>query len=499
MTLTRLKIDLSTKYQALCFIDLADINQAHSAVYKIFQQYHKKVYAPDERIVFYSNHCPSNRLLEHIQRAANLLDISSCFIMICGPHNVSENLRLLGYDTSIEYYETTVESAPLTNDQLLDESTLCPLAWSNLAIMNQGVAKACCVYKGIVGSAINQTLESLFYSDTMNKLRTSMLTGQQHSDCNHCWQLEKQNITSNRQWHMNLYAKQFYTNWIDNPKIRMIDFRPSNVCNFKCRICGPESSSLHAYEQLNLVTNDKEIIKLKDINLQGQWFDNNTQFINELIELLPNLINIDFYGGEPFLLKQLPVLLEHAVVSGHAKNIKLHFNTNGSIFPKHLISQLQKFKQVDICVSVDNINKQFEFERGGSWQEVEKNVKAFNNLNSDHFNMSIMPTVNIQNVLYLAPLLNWAKKNNYRVILNYLDLPYFMNIDYMTDAAKKLTIDRYQDHPNSELRNISNRVQCSVGSNGERFVEYTKQLDQVRKENFLDSHREIAIAMGYSV
>jgi len=177
----------------------------------------------------------------------------------------------------------------------------------------------------------------------------------------------------------------------------------------------------------------------------------------------------------------------------------LHFNTNGSIFPKHLMPWLQKFKQVDISVSIDNIDARFEYERGGSWQEVEKNIKLFKNVSTANFNISIMPTINIQNVLYLIPLIDWAEENNYRLIMNFLDSPKFMNIDYMTESAKKLVVARYQNHPNSELNNISIRVQRSPGSDGKQFVEYMKKLDHTRNENFVDSHKEIAIAMGYSV
>jgi organic radical activating enzyme len=86
---------------------------------------------------------------------------------------------------------------------------------------------------------------------------------------------------------------------------------------------------LSALERLQLAKDSKQITKLKNINAQGRWFDNST-FIDQIISLLPALVNIEFYGGEPFLLKQLPNFLQHAIDSGHAKNIKLHFKTKGS-------------------------------------------------------------------------------------------------------------------------------------------------------------------------
>jgi hypothetical protein len=496
MTLHSLKSILEKKYQVLCYYDLADINQQHSAVYKIFQQFHKEQFEHNERLVFYSAHRPSDLLLEHLQRAANLIDISSCFVMICGPHDIREKLKTISHNNDIiEYYSTNIDSKFLPDDNLFAEDTICPLPWMHLAVTNLGDCKVCCVAKTKLGSVVDQSLDSLFYSKDMDSIRSSMLAGAQPAQCVYCWNLERQNIKSNRQWHIGFYGKQFYTEWIDDPAIRSIDFRPSNVCNFKCRICSPDASSLVAQERMKLATDPKQISVLKNINLQGQWFDNDSKFINQMIDLLPSLINVDFYGGEPFLLKQLPRFLETAVNLGHAEHIRLHFNTNGSIFPDSLLCYLERFKQVDISISIDNIGKRFEFERGGEWSTIDQNRKKFDS--ETNFNISIAPTVNIQNVFYLDDVINWAGKNN--IVFNFVDHPSYLSIDCLTPAAKELVIAKYQNHNHPELRNISNRILRSKGSNGTEFVNQMKILDQHRKQNFLESHKEIAIAMGYSV
>lgn len=495
MTLDLFKSTLEKKYQVLCYNDLADVNQQHSAVYKIFQQYHKDCFTPNERIVFYSMHRPSDRLLEHLQRAANLINISSCFIMICGPQDISEKLKTLSCNNDvIEYYPASMDSKFLMDDQLFVEDTICPLPWMHLAVMNLGEYKACCVSRTKLGSVVDHSLDSIFRGEAMDSIRNSMLAGEQPPGCSHCWDLEKQGFKTIRQWHMEFYGKQFYTEWLDNPAIRSIDFRPSNICNFRCRICGPESSSLLTQERLQLATDPKQISILKDINKKGRWFDNDDKFINQMIDLLPSLINIEFFGGEPFLLKQLPIFLKTAVSLGHAEHIRLHFNTNGSIFPDSLLCYLEQFKQVNISISIDNIGKRFEFERGGEWAVIEQNTKKFNSTN---FSISIAPAVNIQNVLYLEDVINWADKN--AIVFNFLDWPAYLNIDNMTPTARDLVVAKYQNHDHPVLKNISNRVQKSKGSDGTEFVYRMKILDQHRNQNFSESHNEIAIAMGYSV
>jgi sulfatase maturation enzyme AslB (radical SAM superfamily) len=475
MTLDQFESTLSQQYRLVCCVDLADVNQSHSAIYKIFDQYHKTVFDPDERLIFYSAHQPSDQLLEHIKRAARLIDISDWFIMICAPYQV--------------------ESKMLLPDRLLNENTLCPLPWMHLAVMNRGEAKACCVYKNNMDSILNNSLATIFYGQGMEQLRQELLQGKRPTGCDHCWNLEQQQIKSNRQWHLDFYNTRFYTSWIDDPQIRSVDFRPGNVCNFKCRICGPDASSQVMYERLRFSTNLNEIQDIKKIN--GQWFDQDSRFIEQLLSLLPQLINIDLYGGEPFLLKQLPKFLKQAVDSGHASHIRLHFNTNGSVFPTQLVQYLRQFQQVDISVSIDNVGKRFEFERGGEWSAVEQNITQFRA--EPNFNVSIMPTINIQNVFYIEDLITWADQTQNRIIFNYLDIPEHLNIDHMTPVAKQLVVSRYHNHPHSELQKIVNRIQNSPGSDGIKFVDFMKQLDRQRKENFSDSHQEIALAMGYSV
>ena len=494
----QLKSTLENKFKVLCLVDLADINQSISAVYKIFKEYHKETFAPNERLVFYSSHIPSDQLITQSRQAADIIDISRCFILICCPAG-SKSLEQPDKQYDLDHFAIQVDSQPLSANTVAISDTMCAYPWMHLSVFNLGQVKPCCVSEDVIGSVTTHTLDSLFNSPQMHQLRSELLAGQKPSGCSICWTQESQNIPSVRQWTLEYNKKQLYSDWIDHPAIRSIDFRPSNVCNFNCRICNPMSSSLIAAEQLSLIKDAEKIVELKNINLKGKWFDNNDQFIDQLSELLPLLENIDFYGGEPFLLKQLPLFLKRATDSNDSAHIRLHFNTNGSIFPINLMPYFEKFKLVDLSFSIDDLHERFEFQRGGSWIEVEHNIELFRNESTVDFNIALMNTVNIQNVLYLEEFFNWADQRGYEIHLNLLESPDYMNIDFMTDAAKKLVVDRYQNHPRPELQKISNRVLNSPGSNGRKFVEYMQNLDRHRKQSFLDSHKEIAIAMGYSV
>ena len=492
----QLKSLVEVKFKIVCFVDLATINQSFSAIYKIFNTYFKEEFKADERLVFYSEHAPSRDLITHIQTAADLLNISRCYVMVCCPHNLN-HLFLPSDQFDIEYYPTTVKSNLLLTDSIAMSKTICPHPWSNLVIMNNGDVKPCCVSKDVIGHVADQPLENLFNGSFMNNLRNEFLEDKKPNGCSHCWDLESHSIESNRQWKLKYSEKELYSSWLTDPSIRSIDLRPGNVCNFKCRICSPYFSSKIAAEQLLSTIDLKKTAELKKINLDGNWFDESDQFIDQLTALLPSLEFLDFYGGEPFLLKQLPKLLKKVTETNDSSHIRLHFATNGSVFPTSLIPYFQKFKLVDLSISIDNIKEKFEFERGGSWSDVENNIDRLKNETTVNFNIGVTPTVNIQNVLYLDEVLDWADEKRHNVLLNFLDGPQYMNIDFMTKAAKELVIKKYQTHHRSELQKIAHRVMNSTGSDGKKFVRYMQDLDKLRKQNFLNSHKEIAKAMGY--
>jgi hypothetical protein len=101
-------------------------------------------------------------------------------------------------------------------------------------------------------------------------------------------------------------------------------------------------------------------------------------------------------------------------------------------------------------------------------------------------------------VLYLDELVDWADSNCLDVWFNYLDYPSELCVDNLTSTAKQLVIRKYQNHRNQDLQNLAKRVENSKGSDGKDFVRFMQHLDNVRNQNFLDSHVDIATAMGYN-
>ena len=101
--------------------------------------------------------------------------------------------------------------------------------------------------------------------------------------------------------------------------------------------------------------------------------------------------------------------------------------------------------------------------------------------------------------MYLDELLGWAKQNQLVYKFNFLEFPRYYNINSMTDRARELVINKYQDSSNLQLQALANRVKNSTGSDGKMFVKQMKWFDYIRNQNFGSTHNEIAQAMGYDL
>lgn len=490
ITLAQLENTLSKKYSIKCFVDLADLTTTPTQAYKILQQYHQTKFLTNDRLVFYTEHAVSDQLIQHLYQAAELIDISNCFILLCNPMDLTGQLGNTTGDI-FQSVQVDIINTKLLSDNFVLPDSLCPMPWTHLRIDHSGNASPCCVYSAAVGNVVETSIGQLFHNQDYEQLRQKLLSGEKASGCDYCWNLEKHGLTSNRTMHMRSLKKDLLTRYLDNPEIVSLDLSPGNTCNFKCRICSPNWSSLFAQEAKSIT----EILPITSIN----WAESDNKVMDEISSLLPSLTNIDMYGGEPFLIKPLHKLVAQAVEQGHAKHLRLHYNSNGSIYPAHLIEYWKQFDHIDIHFSIDNVGERFELERGGSWEQVTSNIRKLADLSLPNLKISIMPTISIMNIFYLDELLAWANTLGLPVNPNYLDSPEEFSIKNLTPLAKKLIVKKFQDHHWPEMKNLLSTIESLPDSDGKTFIEKTNYFDLIRNQKFINSHREIAIAMGYSV
>jgi hypothetical protein len=73
----------------------------------------------------------------------------------------------------------------------------------------------------------------------------------------------------------------------------------------------------------------------------------------------------------------------------------------------------------------------------------------------------------------------------------------------MTPAAQELVLNKLKTHfwrtakYQEEIDNVIKFIENGAGSDGVRFLSDMQRTDTYRKQNFLNTHPEIARAMGY--
>ena len=394
-------------------------------------------------------------------------------------------------------------------------TTICMLPWISIEASPTGTVRPCCLAKEDINGIDlrTHTLEDAYKSNYMQNLRQQFRNGEKPETCNRCWEEESAGRDSKR-IHSRIRLKELYeqVDWQnDTPnQLWFVDLKLGNICNLKCRICGSWSSSKWAAEEMDYLpkgSNKKEHIAYTWLK-QGKWPEESPLFWDNLKSLLPHIKYFEFTGGEPWLIQEHWDLLQYAADNGYSKNIDIHYNTNATqrLGPHTMV--WDKFGRVDIAFSVDNVGQRFEYERyGAEWKlanDIIDTVHWTKKVDTPNITTQLCFTINIQNVYYLDELLDWADTKGFgSVYFNMLHSPDHMSVQYMTPVAKELVLNKLKTHfwksdkYQQEINNIINFIENGLGSDGSEFMRQMKRTDTYRKQNFMDTHPEIAKAMGY--
>lgn len=338
---------------------------------------------------------------------------------------------------------------------------LCPNIEHNLSWRVNGQLSPC---NNIVNFPIFLKLEDMYSSDIYKNLLQNNRDNIKSNYCTRCWDKEKIGLKSKRQddQQLDLVYKKINKDYLK------IDSALGHVCNAACVICGPDSSSLwQKYIPIAKRENNSEIWNICNNNLE-------------------KLIQIDFGGGEPWLneIEQQENLLDNLIKSGQSKKVKVRYNTNGSLYPKKLLDKLKNFRQVEITLSIDDIEDRFEYNRWPlKWSNVLTNLTKLKQLNEkySHIILTINYTVSVFTWLRANNFLTWAKQFNMESVnFNILTEPKLYSI-------KNISIR--ENLPDT----IFNRIIASEPMENwlEQFTEKMEKLDKERKTKWQNVFPEL--------
>ena len=395
----------------------------------------------------------------------------------------------------------------------------CMLPWTSIAANTTGTTRPCCISEDVIkrqdGTPYNLATDSImeiYHSDYMKNLRQEFIDGGKPVACRRCWNEEDVGRNSKRLNHlhkMNMLLPLVDYTALEPENFLYLDLKLGNICNLKCRICGPMISSKWAQESLMQVPyEERKTHQSKTWLVEGEWPRTSKTFWEEVRTLIPKIKYLDFTGGEPFMIQEHFDLLKYSVDTGASQHQILYYNTNGTVFPEGAEELWKNFKRVEIAFSIDNLGARFELERSGAkWEEVNSNIQKFKQIKEHLINLElhVNATISIQNVYYLEELCNWINEQEFDYEhFGLVHEPQWIGVGALRPGQKEFIINhlntgKFSTKHRIEIDKIIEFINKGESKNGVRFINDMKHLDRLRNENFAVTHPEIAKLLKYDI
>jgi MoaA/NifB/PqqE/SkfB family radical SAM enzyme len=371
----------------------------------------------------------------------------------------------------------------------------CILPWINQEARTNGEIGVCCVMQETVPDmnlADGNTLKDAWDSKWLADLKADFLAGEKPKACFNCWNEEDAGMESKR-----LRELTKFSNHIDNvdniKKPKSMDLKLGSICNTKCRICTSFASSQWVPEEIERDGDTNQFAHI--MGRLGRWPELNEKFWEDIENQIEEVESLEFFGGEPFLIKRHFDILQTLVDKGRAKDISISYNTNGSIYPAHAIDLWKEFKEVQVFFSVDGVDERFNYIRHPQqFNEVMENFWKFKQ--HDWLKVNLFYTVGLFNVMYMDDMLNYHRDNNMDCDIHFNTVyePKHVSAKALPKNAKDAITEKFRGHNDSRIQNMLNYMnQEDYEGYMDEFVRQTNFSDQYRGESFAKTFPELYV------
>jgi hypothetical protein len=287
----------------------------------------------------------------------------------------------------------------------MDKSeTLCMAPWTHTYLSPQTERRLCCASRepaqnfeqyidtaAGTGRYIPVTLEDHWNSEHMKSVRRRMMAGETLPECDVC-NNKLLNTDVYRSYFWGLFGHKYNEamqsttpDGFTTMKPVSWDYRFSNLCNFKCRMCGDMLSSSweteekrHDMVDWNNPKNNwmrpevkREITKFQDTQIEAEF---------ALAVEEHRVEEIYWVGGEPLMYEQHWRYMKRIIELGDGQKLYARYNTNLSRVDYNGISLyrdlLANIRDFQICASIDGTGQIGEYIRTGlAWPVFLENFK----------------------------------------------------------------------------------------------------------------------------
>jgi len=282
--------------------------------------------------------------------------------------------------------------------------TLCMAPWTHTYLSPQTERRMCCASRepaqnfeqyidtaAGTGRYIPLTLDEHWNSDHMRSVRRRMMAGETLPECDVC-NNKLLNTDVYRSYFWGLFGHKYdeamsSTDATGHTTMKPVswDYRFSNLCNFKCRMCGDMLSSAWESEERkhNMVdwTNPKNNWMRPEIKREITQFQD-TQIEAEFAQAVEEhrVEEIYWVGGEPLMYEQHWRYMKRIIELGDGHRLYARYNTNlsrvdygGSNLYRDLLANVRDWQ---ICASIDGTGPIGEYIRTGLvWPTFLENFK----------------------------------------------------------------------------------------------------------------------------
>lgn len=375
---------------------------------------------------------------------------------------------------------------------------LCSAPYVGIQIDTDKTVRACCMAKAyrdndgnVLKFSNDFSWEKLKQLDSYKKITNTLDSGEYPTECKAC---ETDPIPVAKTY-LRRYDVELYSN---DPKLKYIDLRLSNLCNLRCRMCHSGASNQIQKDYNNYAKEDLGDRYLNEY-FQNKTYEEDQRYIihkpEDVIERLEwnDLQELAFYGGEPLLIKEYEVVMNHLIKNDVAKNVVYKMHTNCTKWTPEYQNMMNEFKNQVVYFSMEGIGPVNDYIRHPSrWKTLEENfLRYVEHCKVGYFGISIALTP--VSLYYLHEVVEWVDEVVKKTGIKKLDLrpswcfhpdPQLANV--LTDAQRQriveqLDTDKARKHMHSH-ESICNKI---------LNVKYDEEMKNrfVKMYNFLDKRR----------
>lgn len=365
-----------------------------------------------------------------------------------------------------------------------DRKYFCYEIYKNLAIWSRNGQLAynpCSFFRGFIKESDSFDLDSVWNGPERAELKRCVETDTPISGCSACYKAEENGLMSRRKSSQLLYENYHRDTNIDLDAPQGLDYSVGNLCNLKCVICGPKSSTAW-------ISDYKELYPLRSIDQFKYEKFNQLETFDP--ELLKNIKSLHIHGGGEPLMSNNHINLLNAIkkVKG-LSDVRVFYNTNATQQASQELLELWKeCRLIELYFSIDDVDDRFNYQRtGANWAVVTDNIKWYTE-NMPHNHMfNINCTWSYLNLYYLPELVDWYQANLFTnrygdpVNLIFQRVLGKFDILHLSDTVKNILIERFSNYP--QLIELVNSIKTS-NNDHQLFWDEIEKIDQVRKTSY---------------